>query len=107
MGGLGLPWSVGAFYWYFQGATEEWKKNVSGPECGLSRWRVRCGRRNSGSFCWCLHRLRVELCLAPCCKTSLFGRRAWSHKASAYASAACLVALWFVYIGMSIYIEVQ
>jgi len=105
--GLGLPWSVGAFYWYFQGATEEWKEaypdqSVDYPDGGfvvVAGTLGPCVAVFTGCALSCL------LLLAG--RRHFFGGELGGHKASAYASAACLVALWFVYIGLSIYIEVQ
>lgn len=99
--GLGLPWTIGAIYWSFMGATDEWKDKY--PEY--------VGDYPDGGFIVVAEGLDFSVAIfvtsAVTCmavlfiRRKLFGGELGGPYIPKVASAAFLVLLWVGYIGTS------
>eukprot|EP00929_Paragymnodinium_shiwhaense_P118254 TRINITY_DN90192_c0_g1_i1.p1 TRINITY_DN90192_c0_g1~~TRINITY_DN90192_c0_g1_i1.p1 ORF type:complete len:822 (+),score=227.75 TRINITY_DN90192_c0_g1_i1:178-2643(+) len=108
--GLGLPWSIGAFYWTSKGQTQEWLQDyghlhdgemaLDYPDGGFVVSAGTLGP-SVAVFCVC-----AVLCLAILVsRRKLAGGELGGPKGLAYGTSAFFVFLWAVYIGLSVYFD--
>jgi solute carrier family 8 (sodium/calcium exchanger) len=118
--GLGLPWTMGAFYWHMQGATDEWKKMKAPDGSGetyLTQWGMAgCKSGNCypdggflvpagslgfsvGVFSSCAIICLMLLVLMRC----LYGGELGGPKGAQTRDSIILASLWMLYIGLSIW----
>lgn len=98
--GLGLPWSIGAFYWSSAGATNEWKARY--PELSLTYpdggFIVKSG--DLGFSVTVFTSVAVICIIVLVIRRKVFGAELGGPRTPKYASTALLVSLWFTYIAL-------
>jgi len=117
--GLGIPWLIGSGYWAITGVTDDWKKKYGlrgENEISTSLYN---DYKDTGGFYISKQGLGLSVVVFTCCAlmtiATILVRRfkfdtpceLGGDKKVAKISAAFLVALWFVYIGMACLSEPQ
>jgi len=110
--GLGLPWSIGAFYWRMVGSNAEWLSHLhrgeSFKELFAERYPeggflVPAGSLGSSVFVFVLTAIACLSLLAL--RRRKYGGELGGPKFSQMRDASFLVALWLFYIGFSVVIS--
>jgi solute carrier family 8 (sodium/calcium exchanger) len=99
--GLGLTWTIGAIYWRDEGRSPAWSERYQDFTQGRGKFVVVGGDLGFSVtvFCMC----------AVCCLAILHGRRRayggelGGPKNVQFMTSAMLVALWLVYVGLSVW----
>jgi len=116
--GLGLPWTIGALYWKFIGATEEWSleymdisTDVNGAAYdwksggGDARFVVRAGTLGFSVTVFSICALVCLLTLAV--RRAVCGAELGGSNVGKYSTAAFFFSLWCFYIAMSSWSVIQ
>jgi len=111
--GLGLPWSIAALYWQVNGVSDEWIERYGGsdddgalfPDFDRTRdsfpgFVVPAGSLGFSVICFTLCALVALATLSV--RRSVYGCELGGPVGPAYATAAFLIGLWFLYVTLSV-----